>query len=167
MTLGELALVVGTSPKWILNAEASLGRDLPYTLATARRLSVARELRTAYGIPLPRAFALAGKAILQYGAGVNPVVLAADPESPVGLTIDVERILSTVHTRLAQVRAMHAPRQRGRTAGRARDPLAAARAYGMDVTLLAANQRQSPGERLKQLDAMRDFRRNVRRVSES
>jgi hypothetical protein len=44
------------------------------------------------------------------------------------------------------------------------DPLAAARTYGIDLTLLAANLRRSPEERIRQLDAMLDFARRVRRV---
>ena len=39
----------------------------------------------------------------------------------------------------------------------------AAEDYGLDLTLLAANLRRTPAQRLRQLDAMADFRRRARR----
>lgn len=165
MTLAEFALLIDGPPKWVLNTAASLGRDLPYTLASARRLSVARELQ-ALGIPITTAYALADEAFRQHAAGINPAVLASSTTSPVTLHVDVDRILSAVHTRLSQVRTMHAPRQRGRARRPVRDPLAAAKAHGIDLSLLTANQRRSHAERLRQLDGMAEFRRNVRRIRE-
>lgn len=44
------------------------------------------------------------------------------------------------------------------------DPLKAAREYGLDLSLLQANLRRTPAERLRQLDAMLSFVHRVRRV---
>ncbi len=44
------------------------------------------------------------------------------------------------------------------------DALAAAREYGIDLTLLLANLRRTPEQRLRQLDAMLDFKNRVRRI---
>jgi hypothetical protein len=35
--------------------------------------------------------------------------------------------------------------------------------YGLDLSLLAANLKRTPAQRLRQLDAMADFRRRARR----
>jgi len=43
------------------------------------------------------------------------------------------------------------------------DPLAAAREYGMDITLLQSNLQLTPAQRLRQLDGLLDFVRRVRR----
>ncbi len=47
----------------------------------------------------------------------------------------------------------------------ASDALTAAREYGIDLTLLVANLRRTPEQRLRQLDAMLDFKNRVRRAA--
>jgi hypothetical protein len=44
------------------------------------------------------------------------------------------------------------------------DPITAAQAYGIDITLVAANLRRTPAERVRQLDAMYDFAHRVKRI---
>ncbi|MGH7516114.1 MAG: hypothetical protein ACREOC_01410 [Gemmatimonadales bacterium] len=68
---------------------------------------------------------------------------------------------------LSRLRTMYAARRRGRPTMVRRDPIRAAEEYGFDLTLLAANPRRTPAERLRQLDAMADFRQRIRRCRRS
>jgi hypothetical protein len=81
------------------------------------------------------------------------------------LSVDVQRLLAAIATRRAQLANLSATRRAGRKAARPSDALAAARDYGVDVTLLEANLQRNVLERIRQLDAMMAFSQNVRRVS--
>lgn len=162
MTLSELALVVGVPPKTILNAAAALQMPTRYTLPLARRLAVALALQQGAGIPLPRAWALAREALRRFRTEGGAATIAGDSAGVVAVQVDVYRILAAVNVRLSQLRTMYAPRRRGRRA-EPLDPLVRATAHGLDLSLLRANLRRSPTQRLAQLDAMQDFRRRVRR----
>jgi hypothetical protein len=163
MTLAEFAYLLDADPKWVQNAAAVIGGSFRYTLPTAQRLAVARALAQTTDMPMPRAYAIAGKLMRRFGRSSEPVRISDDAD-PVGVTIDLFRILASVSVGLSRLRTRYAPRQRGRPARRRRDPLCAAEEYGLDLSLLAANLRRTPAERLRQLDAMADFRRHVRRV---
>lgn len=158
MTLAEFAYLLDEDPKWVQNASAALGGSLRYTLPTARRLAVARALAVTADMPLPRAYAVAGKVLRKSGGSREPVRISNDVD-PVAVTVDVFRILATVSVGLSRLRTMYAPRRRGRPATRRLDPIRVAEEYGLDLSLLAANLRRTPAERLRQLDAMADFRR--------
>ncbi len=162
MTLGEFACLLDTDPKWVQNAAAALGGSLRYTLPTARRLALARALAETAGMPLPRAYATAGRILRTYRGSKGPVRVSGEGD-PVAVTVDVYRILAAVSVGLSRLRTMYAPRRRGRPTTVRCDPIRAAEEYGLDLTLLAANLRRTPAERLGQLDAMADFRRRVRR----
>jgi hypothetical protein len=166
MTLAEFAYLLDADPKWVQNAAAVLGGSLRYTLPSAQRLAVARALVTAADMPLPRAWAVAGKALRDSGSSREPIRLSGDAD-PVAVTVDVYRILAAVSVGLSRLRTMYAPRRRGRPATLRRDPIRAAEEYGLDLSLLAANLRRTPAERLRQLDAMAHFRRRARRVRRS
>ena len=162
MTLGEFANLLGVEPKWVQNAGAVLGPRFRYTLAVARRLALARALNEALGMPLPRAYAQAADVFRRWDGTARPVRLGDDEPAAVDVTVDVYRIQAEVNVGVSRLRTLYSPRRRGRPAGR-RDPVEAATAYGIDTTLLAANLRREPAERLRQLDAMVSFRRRVRR----
>jgi len=162
MTLAELALVVGVPPKTILNAAAVLGTPTRYTLPLARRMAIAMALQQEAGIPLPQAWALAAEALRRFGPASRVVSITGNPPGAVTVRVDVYRILAAVNVRLSQLRTMYAPRRRGRRAAPV-DPLIRAEAQGLDLSLLRANLRRSPRQRLAQLDAMQDFRRRVHR----
>jgi hypothetical protein len=162
MTLAEFAYLLDADPKWVQNAAATLGGSLRYTLPTARRLAIARALAETTDMPLPRAYAIAGKALRKAGGSRAPVRLS-DEADPVAVTVDVFRILAAVSVGLSRLRTMYAPRRRGRPATLQRDPIGAAEEYGLDLGLMAANLRRTPAERLRQLDAMADFRRRAGR----
>ena len=163
MTLGEFAYVLDVDPKWVQNAGAALGSPLRYTLATAQCLAVARALSDALGMPLPRAYAEAAGMLRRYDGSRRPVPVSTG-EGAVAATVDVYRILAAVSTGLSRLRTTYAPRRRGRPSRARRDPIRRAADYGLDLTLLAANLRRTPAERLRQLDAMAEFRRRVRRM---
>jgi hypothetical protein len=162
MTLGEFAYLLEVDPKWVQNASAVLGGSLRYTLPVAQRLAVARALTASTGVPLPRAFAAAGDVLRRYGGSRQPVQLGQAGET-VAVKVDVYRILAAVNVGLSRLHTIYAPRLRGRPTATSRDPIRRAAEYGLDLTLLAANLRRTPAERLRQLDAMADFKRRVRR----
>ena len=161
MTLGEFAYVLDVDPKWVQNAGAALRSPLRYTLATAQCLAVARALTDALGTPLPRAYAEAAGMLRRYDGSRRPVAVSTG-DGAVAATVDVYRILAAVNTGLSRLRTTYAPRRRGRPSRARRDPVRRAADYGLDLTLLAANLRRTPAERLRQLDAMAEFRRRVR-----
>ncbi len=162
MTLAQFAYLLDADPKWVQNAAAGLGGSLRYTLPTAQRLAVARALVEAAAMPLPRAWTIAGK-VLRTSGGSSEPVRVSDDSDPVAVTVDRFRILATVTVGLSRLRTMYAPRPRGRPATPQRDPIRAAEEYGLDLSLLVANLRRTPAERLRQLDAMAGFRRRAAR----
>lgn len=166
MTLAEFAHLTGTKPKWVLNTLAALRRHGQYSLELARQLGVARALHDALGLPLARAFALAGGALHAYRGGTEAVRVATDDQD-VSLTVDVARVLASVNVRASALQSSVAPRQRGRRAARrsGRNALQAAADRGIDIGLLVDNRRKTPEQRLRQLDAMAAFARDVRRVT--
>jgi hypothetical protein len=166
VTLAEFACLLDVHPKWVQNAAAALGGSLRYTLPAAQRLAVARALAETAGTPLPRAWELAGRVLREFDGSSEPVRVS-DGISPVDVTVDVYRILAAVNVGLSRLRTTYEPRRRGRPARARRDPVRAAEAHGLDLSLLSANLRRTPAERLRQLDAMADFRRRARRVARS
>lgn len=162
MTLGAFASLVGADPKWIQNAAAALEGRLAFTPTQARRLAIARALAESTGMPLLQAWEAAAEALSKFAGGREPVsIVLSDPA--IGITVDVYRLLARFAARLSWLRTEYQPRRRGRP-GRRRDPVVAAKEYGLDPSLLRYNLGRSPAERLRQLDAMNTFRRRVRRV---
>jgi hypothetical protein len=166
VTLAEFAYLLDVDPKWVQNAAAALGGSLRYTLPSAQRLAVARALAETAGMPLPRGWGLAGRVLRDFAGSREPVRLSDDLD-PVDVTVDLFRILAAVSVGLSRLRTTYEPRRRGRPARARRNPIRAAEAYGLDVTRLAATLRRTPAERLRQLDAMADFRRRARRARRS
>jgi hypothetical protein len=109
---------------------------------------------------------LASAALNRYGGDDVPVTLAPHDSDAVVVRIDVGRLLSEVNVRHSQLNSMYAPRQRGRRRRR-QDPIKEATALGLDVSLMQANLSRTVTQRLRQLDAMGAFRRNVRRSGEA
>ncbi len=163
MNLAEFSYLVDVEPKWVLNALPALGHHHRYSIEFARQLAATRAIAQATGAPIVHAFRLAERALRE--SGEAPVTIPSDAEASVW--IDLPRILSSFNIRLSALRTTFAPRQRGRRRARSRDPLEVARKYGLDVTLLADNARKTPEERLRQLDAMVNFARRVKRTASS
>jgi hypothetical protein len=162
VTLGEFASLLDVDPKWLQNTAAALGRPIPYTVASAQRVAIARALIDTLGSPFPRAYEMADDILRRYDGSEQPVTIAND-DATVTASIDVYRLLAAVNTGLSRVQVMYEPRRRGRPAQARQDPLTRAQEYGLDLTLLDANLRRTPAERLRQLDAMVAFRQRVRR----
>jgi hypothetical protein len=162
MKLNEFAVLVGASPKWVLNARSVLKARGPYSVAGARRLAVARLTGEAFSIPLGLAYQYAAEILHRYEKGESPVLLTAKAGLDVRLVIDVKSILAAFITRQSTLATLAEPRQRGPKVRR-RNPIAAAREYGLDLSLLTANLKRTPTERLRQLDSMMRFRHKVRR----
>src|SRR5262245_49577207 len=125
MTLGRFATIVGAPGKWVQNARTALGLSRHrYSEDEARRLGLAREVSTATGMDLKRAWAMAGSALAAW-----PEKKAWEweaPEASVRIVIDLERYLSSYAMRLSLSREWYAEKQRGRPRKRVRDPIAAA-----------------------------------------
>lgn len=161
MNLAEFAYLVAAPRKWVLNALAAIGRQTRYSIPFARTLTVTRAIEQATAAPLAHAFRVAERALR--AGSESALVVPNDTEA--GIWIDMPRIFSSFNIRLSALRTTVAPRQRGRPRARTRDALEVARQYGIDLSLLADNARQTPEERLRQLDAMVRFARGVTRAA--
>jgi hypothetical protein len=150
----------------VLNTCAAVEPGAAYSVDLARRLYLARRIQRTLELPIALAYALAGDALRRHDDGESPSAnLPLDPESTLTLAVDVGRIDSSLAARRAALRTTIAPRTRGRPSRGGTPPLAAAEAWGLDLSLLRSNLLRTPSERLRQLDAMVDFRRRVRRAA--
>ena len=165
MTLAAFARLLGASPKWVLNTLRALGLAPRYTLARAQRLTIMRAVHEGAGMPLPAAYAMAGRALRSWRGETACITLPTTASDDVSLTLDVYRLLSSVNVRLADVRESYAPMVRGRPRATRVSALDAATAWGLDLSLVRDNLRRTPHERLRQLDAMRAFTMNVQRTT--
>ncbi len=170
MSLATLAVLVDAPPKWVLNTVAAVDPGARYSEALARRLVITRALHGAGRIPLVDSYALADQALQAWQGEPGAVTLRIHPTDDVAVTVDVYRLLSALHVRqamLASSGVVHPearrPRGRPRTRTQTRDAIAAAQAWGLDVSLIRENVRRTPGERLRQLDSMQAFASRVRR----
>jgi len=166
MTRAQFAEAIGVPEKWVHNAAATLGRRLPYTIPSARRLAVARIIQTGMSLPLPVAYRLA-PVVLAEAAGVGSLVSAHSSDAAVSLTVDLAHVLSAFAVRLARA-LQSTPRRAGRrrTIGRGTGPAdarARAKAYGVDLSLIDANLRRTPDERLRAHEANAAFVTALRR----
>jgi hypothetical protein len=163
MTPHQFAVSAGTDHKWLLNSSALLGRPLRRTPEDARWWGIVRTLEQAFGLTLANASAAANRAFKKrYDA--NEVVVAEDLSSTVKMTVDLFRYDTTFLANLSRARVRETPKRRGRRAERARDPVAAARAYGLDIGLINASLLRTHGERLELLDRNRAFVHEMRRT---
>ncbi len=163
MTLTTFARLLGTSPKWVLNTMRALGRTPRYTTSMARQLTVTRAIHDSVCLPLSTSFSLARTALRSWNGELSPVTLRVNAADDVALTIDVYRLLASLHVRQAELRESYAPPVRGRPRTTPVDALVAAADWGLDLSLVHDNMRKTPHERLRQLDAMRAFAAGVRR----
>jgi hypothetical protein len=161
MSLAEFARLLDVEPKWVLNAITALGRRRRYTLDLARRLSVALAIHQGTGASLARSFKIAERALQAYESGNQDRVVTTDHDD-VGIVPNINRILSSLNVRLSFLNTSFAPRVRGRPSGR-RDHLIAAADWGIDLSLLRYNLAKTAEQRIRQLDAMAAFSRDVRR----
>lgn len=130
----------------------------------ARQLTIARAVHAAAAVPMVASLALARRALREPCAASSRVAVQLADHDDVLLTLDVYRLLSTFHVRLADLRESYAPRAHGRPRTRHVSALRAAEDWGLDLSLLRDNLGKTVTERIRQLDAMGQFSRSVRRT---
>ena len=115
----------------------------------------------------PRAAELATHA-LRHPPETRSLPLAVSDEGAATLVIDLARYHSIYAAALSTAINHGGPRRRGRrpptSRARGRDPVAAAHAYGVDVSLLRAALARTLVERLARLDANAGFLSGLRRL---
>lgn len=163
MTLGEFAYLLDVEPKWVQNAFANLKMAPTYTIEEGQRLGLARVLHNMFGVPLGQAHGFARQALNAFDGSHAPVTISND--TPVSLTIDVYRFLSSFNVRRSLLQTHYQPKRRGRSYRGPVDPVQVAREYGLDLTLITSNRARSVAERIRQLDDMRDFVRAVQKTT--
>lgn len=156
--------MVGAAPRWVQNALAVLGSPPRYTEEAAQRLALARLIHNACGMPLVSAYPLAARALSTWPGALSWE--QEGPEATVTLAIDLERFLSNFAARLSLSRLHYAERRRGRPRKRARRGIPAARAHGLDLSLLESSLRRTTEERLRALDADIEFLRSLKVVGQ-
>lgn len=153
MTPARFAITVGADPQWVRNAAAVLGLDVERTPDEACRLGLTRQIHEELGLTLERAWKIAGRALAR-GAEAS----FRNPDGVARLVIDVDRYRSDFASRLSRARTQHQEGRRGRPPkSDGASAVERARRYGLDISLLQSSLRLSPSDRLRRLDANRDF----------
>jgi hypothetical protein len=167
LSRAQFAAVVQADEKWVENTARALGRQLAYSPGEARWMGLVRLLTRDLGVPATRAAELADEA-LEHPPDTRALRLAASPDSPAVLVLDLARYHSTFAAALSAELHHGGPRRRGRPPvrkrARAYDAVAAAEAHGVDVSLLRQALDLSPAERLARLDLNAQFLGGLRRV---
>ncbi|MFV1980771.1 MAG: hypothetical protein ACC655_06420 [Rhodothermia bacterium] len=149
-SLGQFAAAIPASPKWVLNAHAVLGLDADYSVDRAKTLALARVLERGLGMTLKRAYHLATTVLRMPD---DPQVWQLQSADRVAtLVIDRERFLSNFAATLSFALEGYSERRRGRPRKKCIDGINAARAHGVDISLLQASLNKTPAERLRRLD---------------
>jgi hypothetical protein len=160
MTLGQFAMAVGATPRWVLNALTRLKVRRRYDEPLARRLALARMLADTLDMPLPRAFEVAGRAVREgdpYGQW-----RVESPSGAVILVIDMPRFFTSYGARLAMARNGYDEKPRGRKVRTRATAMRRLGEYGFDTTLIAGQLARTPVQRVAELDQNLDFYRRVR-----
>ena len=154
MTLGQFAYALGAPTKWVQNAWAVLELEPVYRETELWRLALSRLLEEILGVPLKKAYAMAGdvELLLSDRAGGGAGQLRLVDGDTLNVSIDWCRFVSAVLVGLSRARTQYQERRRGRPSKERLFGIAAARAHGIDVGLLRASLRRTPAERLRALD---------------
>lgn len=154
MTRAQFAAAVRADEKWVENAARLLSRRFRYTREEAVWLGLVRVLTHDLGLPLNRSVSVADEA-LGLGARVGTVTMDQGDSGVAGVSIDMGRYMSVAAISYSTAMTHGGERRRGRPRAARRGKAAALRRaadYGVDLDLLRAGLRMSPGERLEQLD---------------
>jgi hypothetical protein len=160
VTLGEFSVAVGAPKRWVQNAFQALGLKAHYTEDLARRLSFARAVKEACGMPLRRVFPLARNALAAWPK--HRTWRLTGPDGVVQVELDLLRFLSDYAVRLSLSRTWYAERRRGRPPQRRLKGVALAKWYGEDISLLESSLRLTPTERLRRMEDALEFFRAAR-----
>ena len=159
-------MAVMADEKWVQNADAILGRTRSYDLKSAVWLGLVRMLNQEMLVPLSRAGKLADEA-LGFGIEVKRVVVGEVAHGAAGISIDMQRFRSAQNVAASVALTLGGTRRRGRrreTARRKSDALRNAAHYGVDIDLLKAGLKMTPGERLQELSENAEFLNAIRKV---
>lgn len=159
MTLGQFAMAVGASPRWVLNALARLALPRRYDEPLARRLALARFIAEAVGTPLPDALRLADRALKEADAHATWRLEAL---GGVTLALDLPRFFTTYGAHLALALNHYGEKPRGRRPSRRGSAIERARAYGVDLTLFDSALRRTPEERISAVAENMEFLSKIR-----
>jgi hypothetical protein len=159
MTLGQFAVAVGASPRWVLNAMARLGLPRRYNEPLARRMALCRFISEAAHTPLPDALRLADRAVREADPGST---WRLDGKAGVSLVVDLPRFFTAYGANLALALNAYGEKPRGRRPSRRGSAIERARTYGVDLTLFDSALRRTPDQRLKLLDQNMEFVRKLR-----
>jgi len=146
MTLGQFAVAVGASPRWVLNALARLRLPRRYGEPLARRLALARFISEAAQTPLPDALRLADRALHEATPASS---WRLEGPGGVSLAVDLPRFFTTYGAHLALALNHYGEKPRGRRPSHRGSAIERAKAYGIDVTLLDSALRRTPEERIR------------------
>ena len=159
MTLGQFAMAVGASPRWVLNALARLDLPRRYGEILARRLALARFVSEAVQMPLPEAMRLAERMLRE----ADPLgTWRLEGKGGIALVVDLPRFFTTYGANLALALNRYGEKPRGRRPRRRGSAVERARAYGIDLTLFDSALRRTPEERLRLLDENMQVMRRLR-----
>jgi hypothetical protein len=160
VTLGSFAVVVGASPRWVLNALTRLGIPRRYDEPLARRLSLARLISDTTGSPLRESLAVAMLALDEgnpWGTWRNE-----SADGAVALVLDLPRFFTAYNARLALATNEYGEKTRGRKPNRRRSAVTRAQEYGVDTTLLDSQLRRTLQQRMKEalvnIEALKSMR---------
>jgi hypothetical protein len=150
LTLGQLAMAVGASRRWVLNALTRL--EVPrkdYGEPLARRLALARQLAEAMRMPLTGAYSAAGLILAE--TDPNSTWRVESVDGAVRIEVDLPRFFSAYLPRLALARTHYQEKRRGRPFARGRTAVERAKAWGWDTTLLDSGLTRPTAKRIEDL----------------
>jgi hypothetical protein len=162
MTARQTAIAAAADLKWLTNSAALLGRPLRYNAEAARWWGLVHVLVTELGLTLKAAAAAATAALGTARSGSVPA--GVDGVGTARIEVDLPRYESVFLANLSRALNHETPRRRGRTREKARDAIAVARRYGIDIGLLENGLERTPEQRLALLDRNVEFMRAIRRA---
>jgi hypothetical protein len=151
----QFAIAASADRKWLLNSSALLGRRVRLSPEDAEWWGLVRLLDATFELPLRVAAGIATEALRQ-PREVVWIRALSDPSGSASVMVNLQRYRSVALANLSRALLRETPKVRGRRKT-ARDPIAAAAEYGLDISLLKSALEKTPSERLAALDANRAF----------
>jgi hypothetical protein len=163
MTARQTAIAAAADLKWLTNSARLLRRTLRHTPDHAKWWGLVRLLVDELGLSL-KAAAYAASTALRSPGSSSQFRASADPSGSAALVIDLPRYESIFLGNLSRALVQETPRRRGRIRQSSRkNAVAAARDYGIDISLLRSALERTPAERLSLLESNAAFIRGMRR----
>lgn len=161
MTLGQFAVAVGATPRWVLNALSRLGVRRRYSEPLARRLALARFLAEGTSMPLVDSWRLAEEILT--GTELTDT-WRRESLGGVTLTVEMPRFCTNYGANFALAINKYGERLRGRRNRKRKSAIQRAKEYGVDVTLIDSALRRTPEERLRMVSENMEFLSQIRGI---